>query len=84
MPAELWLSIFELMDCPTDLNSVVRTCRRFHNYGLRSLHRNLVWEKPVIDAYEELCEEIPVGFWSEMLELVGWRRRDKRVVDNSD
>lgn len=36
---------------------------------------DLVWEKPAIDAYEELCEEIPSGFWSEILEMVSWRRK---------
>lgn len=46
VPAELWLTIFELMDSPVDLNSVVRTCRRFHNCGIRALHRNLVWKRP--------------------------------------
>lgn len=35
---------------------------------------DLVWEKPEIDAYEELCEETPKGFWSEMLDAVGWGR----------
>ncbi|KIP01770.1 hypothetical protein PHLGIDRAFT_123068 [Phlebiopsis gigantea 11061_1 CR5-6] len=46
VPAELWLTIFELMDSPVDLNSVVRTCRRFHSYGIRALHRTLVWKRP--------------------------------------
>ncbi|EKM56263.1 uncharacterized protein PHACADRAFT_140891 [Phanerochaete carnosa HHB-10118-sp] len=46
IPAELWLSIFELMDSPVDLNNVLRTCRRFHNCALRALHRNLVWKRP--------------------------------------
>ena len=46
VPAELWLTIFELMDSPVDLNSVVRTCRRFRNYGIRALHRHLIWKRP--------------------------------------
>jgi amino acid transporter len=36
---------------------------------------DLVWEKPVIDAYEEQFEEQPIGFWTEMLQLVTWWKR---------
>ena len=46
LPAELWLTIFELVDSPGDLNNVVRTCRRFYKYGIRALHRNLIWRTP--------------------------------------
>lgn len=35
---------------------------------------DLVWEKPVIDAYEETFLEPPVGFWKEMTQLVGFGR----------
>ncbi|KAM5356804.1 hypothetical protein ACJ41O_003450 [Fusarium nematophilum] len=39
---------------------------------------DLVWDRPVIDAYEErmMVEEPPTGFWTEM---VGMLRRRKRV-----
>jgi hypothetical protein len=46
VPAELWLTIFELMDSPGDLNNVIRTCRRFYNCGVRALHRDVVWKRP--------------------------------------
>lgn len=35
---------------------------------------DLVWEKPEIDAYEQVCEDIPKGFWTEILDLTGWRK----------
>ncbi|KAF2279307.1 histidine permease [Westerdykella ornata] len=35
---------------------------------------DLVWDAPVIDAYEARFISPPVGFWTEMLQLVGLRR----------
>jgi amino acid transporter len=32
---------------------------------------DLVWERPTIDAYEATFYDKPVGFWREMLQLVG-------------
>lgn len=32
---------------------------------------DLVWERPIVDAYEASFISPPVGFWTEMLELVG-------------
>ncbi|EGP91817.1 unnamed protein product [Zymoseptoria tritici ST99CH_1A5] len=39
---------------------------------------DLVWEKPIIDAYEETFMEPAVGFWSEMLQLIGIGRKKNR------
>ncbi|PLB48438.1 amino acid transporter [Aspergillus steynii IBT 23096] len=36
---------------------------------------DLVWERPAIDAYENSITTPPVGFWTEMVRLVGLRRR---------
>ena len=36
---------------------------------------DLVWEAPIIDAYEASCISEPVGFWSEMVQLVRFRKR---------
>ncbi|KAK1148490.1 hypothetical protein N8T08_009495 [Aspergillus melleus] len=36
---------------------------------------DLVWERPAIDSYENSITTPPVGFWTEMLRLVGLRRR---------
>lgn len=34
---------------------------------------DLVWEAPLIDAYEALLEERPVGFWKDTwLMMRGW------------
>ncbi|TKA50334.1 hypothetical protein B0A49_13607 [Cryomyces minteri] len=49
---------------------------------VRSQDADLVWEAPVIDAYEATFVSEPVGFWTEMLQLVGLRRAkggDKRA-----
>lgn len=35
---------------------------------------DLVWERPIIDAYENSITEPAVGFWVEMLQMVGFRR----------
>lgn len=47
------------------------------------LEADLVWERPVIDAYEATFIDKPVGFWVEMLQLVGIKKRrggnDQRV-----
>jgi len=41
---------------------------------------DLVWERPIVDAYEESFLTPPVGFWTEMLQLVGIgrKRKDRR------
>jgi amino acid transporter len=47
------------------------------------LQADLVWERPIIDAYEATFIDKPVGFWVEMLQLIGIKRRkggnDQRV-----
>ncbi|KAF9888489.1 hypothetical protein FE257_008596 [Aspergillus nanangensis] len=42
---------------------------------------DLVWERPSIDAYENAITTPPVGFWREMVSLVGLRRRSKPQSD---
>lgn len=39
-----------------------------------SLEVDLVWQAPGIDLYEQSFMEAPVGFWTEILQLVGVRR----------
>jgi amino acid transporter len=44
---------------------------------------DLVWDAPLIDAYEASFITPPIGFWTEMLQLVGLKRNvpvDKRAV----
>ncbi|KIW95281.1 uncharacterized protein Z519_03865 [Cladophialophora bantiana CBS 173.52] len=38
---------------------------------------DLVWERPIVDAYEATFISPPVGFWTEMLQLVGLKRAKK-------
>jgi amino acid transporter len=49
---------------------------------VRSSEADLVWERPVVDAYEATFIDPPVGFWTEMIQLIGFRRQkggnDKR------
>lgn len=35
---------------------------------------DLVWDAPIIDAYEETFTSPPIGFWTEVLQLVGLKR----------
>lgn len=42
---------------------------------VRPHEADLEWEKPLIDAYEATFLEPPVGFWREIIELVGIRRK---------
>lgn len=35
---------------------------------------DLVWDAPIIDAYERTFISPPIGFWTEMLQLIGLRR----------
>lgn len=41
---------------------------------VRSDKADLVWERPVIEAYEATFESSPVGFWVEVLQLFHLRR----------
>lgn len=36
---------------------------------VKPLEADLVWDRPVIDAYEDTFLSPPVGFWREMLQL---------------
>lgn len=38
---------------------------------------DLVWERPITDAYEAKFRNPPLGFWTEMGQLVGFRRHLK-------
>lgn len=44
---------------------------------VRSSEVDLVWERPIVDAYEATFLGPGVGFWTEMLQLVGFRRGKK-------
>lgn len=35
---------------------------------------DLVWERPIIDAYESSIITPPVGFWTEMVQMFGFKR----------
>ena len=43
------------------------------------LECDLVWEKPAVDAYEAAFDEPIVGFWVEILQMVGIKRHRKSV-----
>lgn len=38
---------------------------------------DLVWERPIVDAYEASFISAPVGFWTELLQMVGLRRKKR-------
>jgi amino acid transporter len=48
---------------------------------VKPLEADLIWERPIVDAYEESFLSPPVGFWTEMVQLVGFKRglaKDRR------
>jgi amino acid transporter len=49
---------------------------------VKSSQADLVWERPLVDAYEETFIDPPVGFWTEMVQILGFKRKaggnDKR------
>lgn len=44
---------------------------------------DLVWDRPIIDAYEASFLSPPVSFWTEMIQLIGLRRHvtDERRIE---
>lgn len=48
---------------------------------IRPHEADLVWERPHIDAYENKFTEPPVGFWAEMLALVGYKKQRVRQIE---
>ncbi|KAJ3543503.1 hypothetical protein NM208_g3550 [Fusarium decemcellulare] len=42
---------------------------------IKAVDADLVWEKPMIDAYEAAFKEEPVGFWTEMTQMMGFKRQ---------
>lgn len=50
---------------------------------IKSIEADLVWERPVIDAYEASFDSPPVGFWTELVQMVGLRRNKKDNVRNA-
>jgi amino acid transporter len=41
---------------------------------VRASEMDLIWQAPNIDAYEQTFYDPPLGFWTEILQLVGLRR----------
>ncbi|CAI4215598.1 unnamed protein product [Parascedosporium putredinis] len=42
---------------------------------IKAHEADLVYQRPLIDAYEAAIKTPPVGFWTEIVQLVGFRRR---------
>ncbi|RFU34137.1 hypothetical protein B7463_g2254, partial [Scytalidium lignicola] len=47
---------------------------------IRAEDADLVWDRPVIDAYEAAFMEDATGFWTEILQIFGLRRNRKRGI----
>lgn len=54
-----------------------KVCRR--SQWVKPLESDLVWEAPLIDAYESAHSESSAGFWMEMANMVGFRRQKLSV-----
>lgn len=50
---------------------------------VKPLEADLVYQRPIIDAYEANIATPPVGFWTEMLELVGIKHNRKKSDSES-
>ncbi|KAK4238812.1 amino acid permease-domain-containing protein [Achaetomium macrosporum] len=46
---------------------------------VKASEARLDWEKPEIDAYEAAFEEVPVGFWTEIIRMFGFKRARQSV-----
>lgn len=44
---------------------------------IKAHEMDLVWDRPIIDAYEATFTEYAPGFWSEILQMFGFRRNHK-------
>lgn len=42
---------------------------------VKPLEADLIWEKELVDQYEESFVDPPVGFWTEMGQLLGLKRK---------
>ncbi|CAH0033145.1 unnamed protein product [Clonostachys rhizophaga] len=42
---------------------------------------DLIWKRPAIDAYENSITTPPLGFWTEIIGLVGFSRAEKSQAD---
>ncbi|KAL2684807.1 hypothetical protein Neosp_005898 [[Neocosmospora] mangrovei] len=47
---------------------------------VKASEADLVWEKPQIDAYEASFEEVPVGFWVEIVQMFGLMKNKQVTV----
>jgi amino acid transporter len=49
---------------------------------IKAHEADLIWDRPVIDAYEASFTEYAPGFWTEILQIFGLRRnrREKREI----
>lgn len=45
---------------------------------------DLVWDRPVIDAYEASLKTKPEGFWNEVLQMLRLKRRRDELMDVAD
>lgn len=49
---------------------------------IKALEADLIWDKPIIDAYEATFEEADVGFWTEIVQMFGFRRHPKKTSES--
>ncbi|KAK6851839.1 General amino acid permease AGP2 [Apiospora arundinis] len=42
---------------------------------IKPMEADIVWDRPIIEAYEASFTHAPVGFWTEIMQMVGLRRK---------
>ncbi|OOQ90182.1 General amino acid permease AGP2 [Penicillium brasilianum] len=48
---------------------------------IKAHEADLIWDRPIIDAYEATFTEYSPGFWTEILQMFGLRRKKKIVQE---
>ncbi|KAJ5460444.1 uncharacterized protein N7458_001996 [Penicillium daleae] len=48
---------------------------------IKAHEADLIWDRPVIDAYEATFTEYTPGFWTEILQMFGLRRKKKIIQE---
>lgn len=49
---------------------------------IKAQEADLIWDRPIIDAYEASFVEYAPGFWTEIFQMFGFRRsrKEKRQI----
>lgn len=52
-----------------------------NTHYIRPSEVDLIWERPQVESYENTVTDLPLGFWTEMAQLVGFRRHKEELLE---